>query len=71
MATLPGIMYFDTVDWATSKPSINCSPPWVFLAHPSDEIAQLSIEFDRHARLRDFQNAVKPARCHQGWFPIE
>src|SRR5438128_5884306 len=22
-----------------------CSPPWVFLAHPSDEIAQLSIDF--------------------------
>src|SRR5215831_9158411 len=21
-----------------------CSPPWVFLAHPSDEIAQLSID---------------------------
>src|SRR5262249_8688598 len=47
----PCTMYFETVDWATSKPSINsspwiprCSPPRVFLAHPSDQIAQLSID---------------------------
>src|SRR5262249_7523925 len=47
----PRTMYFETVDWATSKAEHQqlavdprCSPPRVFLAHPSDEIAQLSID---------------------------
>jgi hypothetical protein len=43
-----------------------CCPLWVFPAHSSDEIAQLSINFGRPALFRDFQqqNAVNPARCH-------
>jgi hypothetical protein len=43
-------MYFETVDWATSNPSISSSP-WIldaphsgFSLHPSDEIAQLTID---------------------------
>jgi len=44
-------MYFETVDWATSKHKHQqftmdprCSPLWVFPAHPSDEIAQAPID---------------------------
>jgi hypothetical protein len=44
-------MYFETVDWATSKPSIRSSPwirdappQWVFPAHPLDEISQAAID---------------------------
>jgi hypothetical protein len=48
---LPCTMYFETVDWATSKPSTNSSPwirrrspLWILFAHPSDEIAQLATD---------------------------
>jgi len=44
-------MYLATVDWATSIPSISSSlcirrrsPQWVFLVHPSDEIANLAVD---------------------------
>src|SRR5215831_20644104 len=68
----PRIMYFDTVDWATSKPSINSSP-WIrdaphlgfsLLIRRMRSRNSRSI-FGRPARCRDFQrqNAVKPARC--------
>src|SRR5258707_15675267 len=67
-------MYFETGDWATSKPSISSSP-WMRDA-PHSEFSRLirrirsrrprSI-FGRPALFRDFQrqNAVKPARCHR------
>jgi transposase InsO family protein len=41
-----------------------CSPPWVFLAHPSDEIAQLSIDL-WPACPSAISNARKPARCQR------
>src|SRR6516165_10815986 len=43
-------MYFDTVDWATLKPSINSSavdpggaPQRIVLAHPPDQISQAAV----------------------------
>jgi hypothetical protein len=42
----PRTMYFDTVDWATSKPSVNSSP-WIpqriVPAHPLDQISQAAV----------------------------
>ena len=67
-------MYFETVDWATSNPSIKSSP-WIRDA-PHNGFSLLirwirsrrprSI-FGRPARFRDFQrqNILKPARCHR------
>src|SRR5215510_5853457 len=64
----PRTMYFDTVDWATSKPSIRSSP-WIrdaphlgfsLLIRRMRSRNSRSI-FRRPARCRDFQrqNAVK------------
>jgi hypothetical protein len=50
---------------------LRCAPR-VFLAHPSDEIAQLTIDLrGRPARCRDFQRqkALNPERATEGWFP--
>ena len=56
-------MYFETVDWATSNPSITSSP-WildapqrVFLAHPSNEIAQLTIDLWPPCSMSGFSSA--------------
>src|SRR5271169_6268026 len=67
-------MYFETVDWATSKPSFRSSP-WIRDA-PHSGFSLLirwmrsrrprSI-FGRPTLFRDFQRqkALKPARCHR------
>src|SRR5207302_6130363 len=68
----PCTMYFETVDWATSKPSINSSPwirdaPHFGFSLPIRRMRSRNSRsiFGRPARLRDFQRqyAVKPARC--------
>src|SRR5262245_64043648 len=70
----PCTMYFETVDWATSKPSISSSP-WIrdaphfgfsLLIRRMRSRNSRAI-FGRPARSRDFQrqNAVKPARCQR------
>jgi len=43
------------------------NPERILSAHPSDEIAQLTIDLGRPALFRDFQrqNALKPERCHR------
>src|SRR5262245_52534181 len=67
-------MEFETVDWATSKPSIRSSP-WMrdaphfgfsLLIRPMRSRRPRSI-FGRPAFFRDFQrqNALKPARRHR------
>src|SRR5499433_2039963 len=76
----PRTMYFETVDWATSKPSIN-STPWIPRCSPPrrktflrthaqaarPKLARELRDLIRRARFRDFQrqNAVKPARCQR------
>ena len=67
-------MYFETVDWATSNPSIRSSP-WILDA-PHSGFSWLirrmrsrnsrSI-FGRPALFRDFQRqkALNPERCHR------
>src|SRR5258707_8407929 len=71
----PCTMYFETVDWATSKPSINSSPWTRDAPHFGFSLLICRMRsrnsrsiFGRPARFRDFQrqNAVKPARC-QRW----
>ena len=67
-------MYLETVDWATSNPSISSSP-WIRGA-PHRGFSLLirrmrsrssRATFGRPALFRDFQrqNAVKPERCHR------
>ena len=66
-------MYFETVDWATSKPSFRSSP-WMCGA-PQSGFSKLILRIrsrsslsicGRPPRGRDFhrQNALKPFRCH-------
>jgi hypothetical protein len=67
----PCTMYLETVDWATSKPSIRTSP-WIRDAPHFGfcllirRMRSRSI-LGRPALFRDFQrqNVVKPARCHR------
>src|SRR5271156_1783678 len=70
----PLIMYLETVDWATSNPSIRSSP-WIRGA-PHSGFSLLirrmrsrssQSTFGLPALFRDFQrqNAVKPERCHR------
>ena len=70
----PFTMYFETVDWATSKPSISSSPwirdaphLWFSLLIRRMRSRNSRAIFGRPARCRDFQrqNAVKPARCQR------
>jgi hypothetical protein len=68
------VIYFETVDWATSKPSMRSSP-WIRDApHPRFSLLirwirsrRLRSIFGRPALFRDFQNqnTLKPARCHR------
>jgi hypothetical protein len=70
----PRTMYLETVDWATSNPSIRSSP-WIrdaphcgfsLLIRWMRSRRPRSI-FGRPTRFRDFQRqkALKPARCHR------
>src|SRR5262249_22131968 len=43
-----------------------CSPPWVFLAHPSDEIAQLSIDLWPPWPVASFTQIPWPRRRMRG-----
>ncbi len=70
----PRTMYFDTVDWATSKPSINSSPWSRDAPHFGFSLLICRMRsrnsrsiFGRPALLRDFQrqNVLKPARCQR------
>ena len=69
-----GTMYFETVDWATSKPSFRSSP-WICGA-PQSGFSTLILRIrsrtslsicGRPPRGRDFhrQNALKPLRCQR------
>ena len=74
MASDACTMYLETVDWATSNPSISNSP-WIQGA-PQSGFSLLirrmrsrssRSTFGRPALFRDFQrqNALKPERCHR------
>ena len=71
----PCTMYLEAVDWATSNPSISNSP-WIrgapperiLSAHPSDEIAQLTIDLGPPCPISGFP---APKRFEAGTMPSQ
>src|SRR5436190_14008062 len=58
------IMYLETVDSATSNPSMaRRAPQWVLLAHPLDEFAQLTANSGPSWPTARFPAPIAPKSC--------